>query len=284
VHEYAKERNIKSKDVVKKLHQLGYTTVKNHLSLIPERIIDDLDRVQFPPAKQIIPKQNKQICMISLECSPFISNGLGDMVKNRIEYGQIHGNHIKVILPKFKMNSEHLVYIKDVTVSVSHQTRVGKVYQYEENNIEYYFIENDYYFNRDNLYGFYDDAERFAFLIKASIELISSFNINFNTINIHDWPLGLFPILYKEKFVEKYNSVIEFSIYGSTYQGIYGLDVLTEVFGIDRKYFDDKTAEYANSVNLLKAGIVTANKVDINKVALNDLKSSYLKQYIYDNM
>ena len=34
----------------------------------------------------------------------------------------------------------------------------------------YYFLDNEYYFKRRGLYGFYDDGERFAFFSRAVLE------------------------------------------------------------------------------------------------------------------
>ena len=38
--------------------------------------------------------------------------------------------------------------------------------------LSYYFIDNEYYFKRSGLYGFYDDGERFAFFSRAILEML----------------------------------------------------------------------------------------------------------------
>ena len=38
----------------------------------------------------------------------------------------------------------------------------------------YYFVDNEQYFNRDHLYGYFDDGERFAFFNQAVLESIST--------------------------------------------------------------------------------------------------------------
>ena len=35
------------------------------------------------------------------------------------------------------------------------------------NGVTYYLLDNEYYFQRNGLYGFYDDAERFIFFSRA---------------------------------------------------------------------------------------------------------------------
>ena len=38
----------------------------------------------------------------------------------------------------------------------------------------YYFVDNEHYFKRDHLYGYFDDGERFAFFNQAVLESIST--------------------------------------------------------------------------------------------------------------
>lgn len=284
IYEYARNRNIKSKDVVKKLHEFGFKQVKNHLSLVPEKVIDELDKVVFEKAVKEKKKESKTIALISMECAPFISKGLGDMVRNKIKYHQSSGNQNIVIMPRYNFDIQILDAVMELNISVNHQNKIGKVYKTTYEDGDYYLVDSDY-FNRDQVYGYPDDPERFAFLAKASIQIINNLDQSVDVINVHDWPLGLFPLLFNDTLKEELKDTkIEFSVYGSTYQGIYGVEVLTDVFELDRKYYDDHTVEYAMSVNFLKTGLITADKVDINKVALYDLKNSYLKEFVYDNM
>ncbi len=288
IYEYARKRKVKSKEVVKKLHQLGYKNVKNHLSLVPEKVIEQLDEIHFDSEVKQKKKRNVQTSqtngIISMECAPFTTKGLGDMVRNKIQYNQMNGIRNIVIIPKYNIDDHILEHVMDINLSVQHQKKSGKVYFTNYENAEYYLIDSEY-FRRDSLYGYYDDTERFAFLAKAAIEVIKHLNVKFDVINVHDWPLGLFPILFKDTLKNEFEETkIEFSVYGSTYQGIYDVNVLTDVFELDKKYYDDHIVEYAMSVNFLKSGLITADMVDINQVALNDLKNSYLKDFVYDNM
>ncbi len=280
IYEYAKKRNIKSRVIVKKLHDLGYIHVKNHLSLVPIKIIDELDSMSFEKGNAAKPKV--KVCFISMECAPFSSSGLGDMVYNKVLQGKLNGNDNIVIIPKYHFDDMILEPVMDIEISIRHRQKAGKVYKTIYENTPFYLVDSDY-FKREMMYGYVDDAERFAFLAKASIILLQKLNIAFDIINIHDWPLGLYPLLYRDTIKGEYpNTIVEFSVYGATYQGIYDVGVLIDVFNLDKKYFDD--VEYAKSVNFLKAGLVTADRIDINKVALDDLKNSYLREFVYDNM
>ncbi len=278
IFEYAKKRNIKSKDVVAKVHEFGFTNVKNHLSLVPLKILDKLDEIPFKEAK--IVKKPKTLVFITMEYAPFVSSEVGDMVKNKLKYSSLYGNKNIVILPKYNINKEKLSIFMDIDININHQNKIGKVFKATFEGTDYFFVDSEFYFNRDKIAGFYDDCERFAFFTKAAIKIIKEFDFEIDIINIHDWPLGLFPLLHKSSINN--STQIEFTVYGVTYQGIYGLEVLTDIFELHQKYY--QIVEYAGSVNLLKAGIVTADKIDISKVVLEDFKNSYLKKYVYDNM
>ena len=44
------------------------------------------------------------------------------------------------------------------------------VFSLEYKGVTYYFIDNEYYFKRDGLYGYFDDCERFTYFSRAVIE------------------------------------------------------------------------------------------------------------------
>jgi len=58
-------------------------------------------------------------------------------------------------------------------------------------NITYYFIDNEYYFKRDGYYGYYDEAERFAFFSKAVLEILPVIGFKPDIIHCNDWQTGV---------------------------------------------------------------------------------------------
>lgn len=49
-------------------------------------------------------------------------------------------------------------------------------------------------FKRDNFYGYFDDAERFAFFSKAAIDVMIFIDEIPDIIHVHDWQAGMLPI------------------------------------------------------------------------------------------
>ena len=56
------------------------------------------------------------------------------------------------------------------------------------------------FFGRDRLYGYGDDAERFAFFSKAALEFMFRANKRPDIIHCHDWQAGLIPVLLYEQY------------------------------------------------------------------------------------
>lgn len=127
--------------------------------------------------------------------------------------------------------------------------------------VNYYFIDNKYYFDRDELYGHYDDAERFAFFSKAVFSLFA-YTKEPTIIHTNDWHSALvniyLDILYKkEGKLLKVKSI--FTIHNIQFQGIFTPAIIGDVFGIDQQYLS--ILEYNGLINLMKGAIVTSDLV-----------------------
>ena len=79
----------------------------------------------------------------------------------------------------------------------------------EVNGVTYYFLDNEYYFKRRGLYGFYDDGERFAFFSRAVLETLFYIDFTPDIINCNDWQTALVPVylnLYY-RHLDKFNRI-----------------------------------------------------------------------------
>jgi starch synthase len=123
-------------------------------------------------------------------------------------------------------------------------------------------LDNEYYFGRDGLYGFYDDCERFTFLSRAVLELLKNIDWKPAVINCNDWQTALVPVYYEVfyKYQHGYEDLkTVFTIHNIQYQGNYGLDIINEVLGIPM--YHTKLLEYDGCVNIMKAAFQTADKI-----------------------
>jgi starch synthase len=129
--------------------------------------------------------------------------------------------------------------------------------------VTYYFLDNEYYFSRDfGLYGYYDDAERFAFFSRAVLETIKHTGEVPDIINSNDWQCALIPIYYNIYYryqhdMRKIRNV--FTIHNIAYQGKYGFDLLEDILSIPRHMA--MLVEYDGDINLMKGALEVADKI-----------------------
>lgn len=117
-----------------------------------------------------------KILFAAAECAPFFkTGGLGDVVGALPKYLAKKGHEVKVVLPYFAgMKEEYkqkLAYLFNFRVNVGWRSQYCGLMHLEQDGVEYFFIDNEYYFKRPGLYGYYDDGERFAFFQQAVIEM-----------------------------------------------------------------------------------------------------------------
>ena len=144
----------------------------------------------------------KKIFFVASEAQPFFaSGGLGDVIGSlpkKIVKNAKDKFSVSVILPLYsKINQAYrnkLVYVGQTTTTLAWRKQYCGIYKYEDKDVTYYFVDNEYYFKRDNFYGYFDDAERFAFFSKAAIEVMIYLNEIPDIIHAHDWQTGMVSI------------------------------------------------------------------------------------------
>lgn len=212
---------------------------------------------------EITVKTNKKIIFLASEAVPFIATGgLADVIGSLPKALAKKKNlDVSVILPLYSSVSKE--YRKDFKFLCSFNVSVGwrwqycGVFYYEYQGVKFYFLDNEYYFKREgNIYGFYDDGERFAFFSRAALDTISKLDIYPDVLHCNDWQTAaaiiyLKGMYYGNENFKKIKSV--FTIHNIEYQGIYNIDTFTDLFG-----FSDNIrhfVEFNGNVNLMKGAI-----------------------------
>ncbi len=204
-----------------------------------------------------------KVLFAASEAHPFIkTGGLGDVMgalpKSLIKLGV----DVRVVIPKYKNIKDELKqklqFVKWFTVSVGWRNQYCGVFQYQYKGVTYYFIDNEYYFNRDGLYGYFDDGERFAFFNRAVLEFIKQIDWQPDLINCNDWQTGMVPVLLnleykKDEFYSKIKTI--FSIHNLLFKGSFSPKVLPELFGYDYMPLANGSVELDGSVSFLKGGL-----------------------------
>ncbi len=203
------------------------------------------------------------------EANPFAGSGgladvagAGSLPKALCEKGV----DCRVVMPLYgsipREFKENMRYITNFTVPASWRRQYCGVFETHYNGVMYYFIDNEYYFNRNALYGFYDDAERFAFFSRAVMEMLPYVDFHPDVIHANDWQTALIPTYYYVFYSHNpwyHNIKSVFTIHNIQYQGKYGWDVNIECVGLPSDKCD--LIEHDGKLNMVKGAIVTSTRV-----------------------
>ncbi len=201
------------------------------------------------------------------EAAPFAaSGGLGDVAGSLPRALRGRKVNCRVVMPLYgDMKQEfrdQLTYITNFTVPVGWRSQYCGLFELVRDGVKYYFLDNEYYFKRKGLYGFYDDGERFAFFSRAILEMLFYVDFTPDVIHTNDWQTALVPVylnLYY-RHIEKFRSIkTVFTIHNIQYQGKYGMEILEDTVAVSRA--DAHLVEYDGCVNYMKGAIECADKV-----------------------
>ena len=210
-----------------------------------------------------------KILFAASEVAPFIkTGGLADVAGSLPQALAAAGHEVKVILPLYEGIGqewrEQMTFLKYFNVTLAWRQVYCGVFQLEREGVTYWFIDNEYYFKRWQMYGHFDDCERFAYFSRAIIETPGQLDWAPDIIHCNDWQTALVPVYLLE---EKYripqlgNARSVFTIHNIEYQGRYGDQVLQDVIGLDKSYFNEGMLAYHRDVNLMKGAIMASNFV-----------------------
>jgi len=211
----------------------------------------------------------KKILFVASEAQPFCATGgladvCGSLPKEiKKEDPSID---IRTIIPLYSnipnCFRKDFKFLGHIYVTLSWRKEYCGVFEYDHEGIKYYFVDNEKYFKRENgEYGYFDDAERFAFFSKSVIDVLPIIDFMPDIIHVNDWQAALIPTYLKVAgYPEEYQRIKTIlNIHNIQYQGRYGSQILGDVLGIDEKY--RSILDQDGDVNILKGAIVTADKV-----------------------
>ena len=214
--------------------------------------------------------RSMKLLFAGTECAPFFkSGGLGDVLGALPKELARKGHEVRVVLPYFiqQMSDKYREELEDVaefTVQVGWRKEYCGIKQLKKDGVTYYFIDALKYFDRDSLYGYDDEAERFAFFQLAAIEMLEIVDYIPDVFHVNDWQTAVIPVLLKDKYQWKMklrDIKTVLTIHNIMFQGIYDQYVLSDLFGIGYDAFHEHGLKYYDRVNYLKGGIFYSDLV-----------------------
>ncbi|MBE6933293.1 MAG: glycogen synthase [Ruminococcaceae bacterium] len=222
-----------------------------------------------------------KIAMVASEGAPFIkTGGLGDVMQALPEaLASVPHNEVCVFLPCYRRVKEN--YADQLELVSEFEINLGWRRQYvgllklrsRRRKLQFYFIDNEFYFGRDGAYGFGDDGERFAYYSKAVLSSMCLLGFQPDVLQCNDWQTALIPLLVRSEFAGTFGNLkTVFTIHNVEYQG-----------WVDKWFFYDvlelpdwcmERLEMNGSLNFMKAAIETADRV-------TTVSETYAKELLY---
>jgi starch synthase len=211
-----------------------------------------------------------KILMATSEFSPLGSTGdLGDEIRILALELKKLGHDVSVVMPFYRSIREGSYNIK--STGVEFQVNLGGkrastdiVETIGPEQIQVFLVRRDEYFDRSGIYGtdgraYEDNAERFIFFAKATIELARRLSPSPELIHCHDWTAALIPVFVRDRQLAFLTvlTIHNLEHQGSFWSFDFGLT------GLPGSYFGPRALEFYGRLNFLKGGILHADAVTL---------------------
>ena len=208
-----------------------------------------------------------EILHVSAECYPVAKvGGLGDVVGALPKYQNQLGHTAKVVLPMYRTK-----FLFDHQFDTVHQGsfdmgehRFNYSIIKERKNIlgfDLYLVDINGMLDRQSVYGYGDDSERFTAFQIAVVDWLSQWKHQPDIVHVHDHHAGLIPFMMK--YCTAYRNLAEvatvLTIHNAQYQGWMGWD--KSRYLPDWNSFDWGNLDWQNNINPLASAVKCARVV-----------------------
>jgi len=216
-----------------------------------------------------------KIVHIASEVFPYMkTGGLADVVGALSSTQADSGHEVSVIIPGYRLALSHTDAAHNerrlrLKIEMGEKFISGEVRVFSpKRNLSIYLICRDEFFDRRNPYGtgerdYEDNAERFVFFSKSTVETIRLLDLQPDIVHSHDWQAALVPIFlrYSER---RYGLTLAtktiLTIHNIAYQGLFP-SAIFDLTNLPAQLNSVEGLEYYGQVNLLKGGILFADQV-----------------------
>lgn len=219
-----------------------------------------------------------RILFVAPEIAPFArTGGLGDVTGALPKALAALGHDVRVVMPLYQTVRDSGVpfteLLTDLPVPLAFGNRTARVWQgslptqgESSAAVPVYFIEQDEYFARPQLYGdengdYPDNAARFIFFCRAALGLTVRLDWFPRVFHCHDWQTGLIPASLR--FVPGLDprlsaTVTVYTVHNLAYQGVFPAWTFP-LTGLPPVLFQPAGIEFLGFVNFMKAGLLYAD-------------------------
>ena len=209
-----------------------------------------------------------KVLHIAAECMPFAkTGGLADVIGTLPRELKRLGMDSRVMMPlhrsiKFEYR-ESLRYLCNFYLHIGWRSQYVGVATLELNGVQYYFIDNEYYFGGPIYKGGTPEGEQYAFFSRACLAVLEFIDFMPDVIHVNDWHTAVIPALIKGQYQGRPQGNIKtvLTIHNLRYQGKFGLESASDWLGLDQSFFTKDALECYGCANFMKGGIVFADRV-----------------------
>lgn len=230
-------------------------------------------------------KKKLNILFVSAEVTPFAkTGGLADVAGSLPKALAELGHDVRVVMPKYRMIKGDFEYIADLPIQlgqtietcVIRMTEVPYKLNGRKKGLKVYFTDSYRLFDRDGIYGHYDDGERFVFFCKSVLNMLPVIDFKPDVIHCNDWHTGPICLLLKEQYSgdKRYNEISTlYTIHNLEYQGLFPSDIIN-IMDCSPNVFDPEKAEFYGMFNFMKAGLVYSDAIStVSRVYAEEIKT-----------
>lgn len=201
-----------------------------------------------------------KVLFAASESAPFLkSGGLGEVIYSLSKEMRKLGIDSRVVLPKY--SDIPFNYLKEMeklnafTVNVGWRKQYCGIEYLEHEGVPFYFVDNEYYFKRSGMYGYYDEAERFGYFCRAVIDALDNIDFIPDVIHCHDWHTGMIAPMLRIDYPQYNNIKTIFTIHNLYYQGVFPREILEDLLGLKPEMFNISGLEFYGGVSFMKGGL-----------------------------
>ena len=226
-----------------------------------------------------------KILMAVSECVPFVkTGGLADVLGALPKALAAQGEDVRVVLPLYAEISDE--YKQQMTQKCVFYVDLGWRHQYcgvkelSFAGVTYYFIDNEYYFNRPYVYGLGgDEGERFAFFSRAVLEMLPRLNYFPDVLHCHDWQTGMIPVLLKSQYqtLDFYRGIKTlYTVHNLQYQGVFSIDYIEDLLSLGSWAYTSDNIEFYGGASFMKGGLRFSDYIStVSPTYALEIQSSY---------
>ncbi len=220
-----------------------------------------------------------EIVHISAECYPVAkAGGLADVVGALPRFQKELGHVTKVIMPMYRTDflyKNEWQVVHKASASLGHSWFDFTVIKEVSNKLDFelYLLDINGLLDREKIYGYDDDTERFCAFQIAVLSWMNTWNLLPNVIHVHDHHTALIPFMVKYCYGFGRLSGIPtvLTIHNAEYQGSFGWNKTNYIPQWDS--WKRGMLEWNGNINPLASGVKCAWKVTtVSNTYLNEMR------------